>query len=199
VADHKSGTFVCNLDAQCTWRYHCLQPWCSMHMEVTFVCKLDAQCTSIIAFHLQAQCPMCMWAAEVLLVLMGCKGDSQECLVLLQFPSMFAAVSFNVCCSNLLQRMDWVSEKKKMHCCERFTGLSLLLLLQCNQTLDSQRKSQPAYQEQQHGESPREEELICNCMLFGFWGARLQLDLSSLQLCAVDEKRKQTWCVGFFF
>jgi hypothetical protein len=34
-----------------------------------------------------------------------------------------------------------VSEKKKMHCCERFTDLSLLLLLlQCNQTLDSQRK-----------------------------------------------------------
>jgi hypothetical protein len=83
-----------------------------------------------------------------------------------------------------------VSEKKKMHCCERFTGLSLLLLLlQCNRTLDSQRKSQPAYQEQQHGESPREEELICNCLLFGLWGARLQLDLSSLQLCAVDTER----------
>jgi len=62
-------------------------------MKVTFVCNLDAQCTSImkVTFHLQAQCPMCMRAAEVLLLLMGCKGDSQECLVLLQFPSMFAA------------------------------------------------------------------------------------------------------------
>jgi hypothetical protein len=76
-----------------------------------------------------------------------------------------------------------------MHCCERFTDLSLLLLPQCNQTIDSQRKSQPAYQEQ-HGESPREEELICNSMLFGLWGARLQPNLSSFAVCAVDTREK---------
>jgi hypothetical protein len=57
-SDHE-GVFVCKLDAQCTWRYLCLQAWCSMHMKVHFVCKLNAQCTSMkVTFHVQAWCSM---------------------------------------------------------------------------------------------------------------------------------------------
>jgi hypothetical protein len=58
ASDHE-GFFVCKLDAQCTWRYLCLQAWCSMHMKVHFVCKLNVQYTSMrVTFHLQAWCSM---------------------------------------------------------------------------------------------------------------------------------------------
>lgn len=197
------GTIVCKLDAQCTWRYHCLQSWCSMHMKVTFVCNLDAQCTSImkVAFHFQAQCPMCMWAAEVLLLLMGCKGDSQECFVLLQFPSMFAAaICFRGWTEQVRRRRCTAVKGSQIflssYCCYNaiklltLKGKVSLLTKNMERVLGRRSWFATACSLDCGGQGYSQICLLCSCVQ---WTQRHTHTEE-----AVDKKRKQTWCVGFF-
>lgn len=104
------GTFLCKLDVQCTWRYLCLQAWCSMHMKVhsvckldalctrrclsfassmpnahpwtrPFICKLDSQCTTMNVFcHLQAWCSMCIHEGNLSFVSSMCMWAVQVLL-----------------------------------------------------------------------------------------------------------------------
>jgi len=164
--------------------YLCLQPWCSMHIHHEGSLSFASSMPNV---HVSSRGYLA--------------ADGMQ----RRFSGLFcaAAVSFNVCCSNLLQRMDWVSEKKKMHCCERFTDLSLLLLLlQCNQTLDSQRKvsllTKNSSMERVLGRRSWFATLDCG----GQGYSRICLLCSCVQWTqreeAVDKKRKQTWRVGSF-
>jgi hypothetical protein len=109
--------------------YICLQAWCSMHIHHENNLSFASSMPNV---HVSNKGFLVVDGMQRKFLGMSCD----------------ATVSSNVCCNNLLQKMDWLSEKTKMCYYERFTNLFLLLLmllLQCNQTLDFQRKNHFSY------------------------------------------------------
>ncbi len=157
------GTFVCKLDAQCTWRCTLFassmpnaHPW-----WWPFICKLDAQCTSMsVACHLQAQCSMCIHEGNLSFVSskhnvhVSTRGFLAADEMRKRFSWMCYCCSccFNVCCSNMLPKMDWLNRR---FAAMKGSQISLCLISSCcdNNAIKlltpEGKVSEFAYQEQQ--------------------------------------------------
>ncbi len=133
------GTFICKLDAQCTWRCTLFassmpnaHPW-----WWPFICKLDAQCTSMsVACHLQAQCSMCIHEGNLSFVSskhnvhVSTRGFLAADEMRKRFSWMCYCCSccFNVGCSNMLPKMDWLNRR---FAAMKGSQISLCLISSC--------------------------------------------------------------------
>jgi hypothetical protein len=132
-----------------------------------FICKLDAQCTSMnVACHLQAQCSMCIHEGNLSFV--SSMGNvhviTRDSLAANEMRKRFSWMCyrckrcFNVCCSNMLPKMDWLSRR---FAAMKGSQISLLLIISsccynnATKLLTPEGKvSEFAYQEQQTARAP---------------------------------------------